>query len=70
MTTSNAEAADRIKSSRAASDDGIPKVRTGIDGFDDITGGGLPAGRTTLVVGGPGAGKTVFALQGLVCAAR
>ena len=39
---------------------------TGIQGFDDITQGGLPAGRNTLVMGGPGCGKTVFALQALV----
>ena len=42
------------------------KLATGIEGFDDITGGGLPRGRTTLVMGGPGCGKTVFALQALV----
>lgn len=42
------------------------KAATGIDGFDAITGGGLPSGRTTLVVGGPGSGKTIFALQFLV----
>jgi KaiC/GvpD/RAD55 family RecA-like ATPase len=39
---------------------------TGIQGFDEITDGGLPRGRTTLVMGGPGCGKTVFALQALV----
>ena len=44
----------------------LPKVATGIDGFDDITGGGLPQGRPTLVCGGPGCGKTLFALQFLV----
>lgn len=43
---------------------------TGIDGFDDITGGGLPRGRVTLAVGGFGSGKTVFALQCLVNGAR
>ena len=42
------------------------KVATGIDGFDEITGGGLPQGRPTLVCGGPGCGKTLFALQFLV----
>jgi circadian clock protein KaiC len=46
------------------------KVRTGIDGFDEISRGGLPVGRTTLIMGTPGAGKTVFALQTLVNAAR
>src|SRR5688572_21683846 len=40
-----------------------PKVVTGIAGFDDVTDGGLPRGRTTLLVGGPGSGKTIFALQ-------
>ena len=44
----------------------LGKTPTGITEFDEITGGGLPRGRTTLVVGGPGSGKTVFALQTLV----
>lgn len=49
---------------------GIRKSLTGIKGFDGITNGGLPAGRVTLALGGPGAGKTVFALQTLVNGAR
>jgi len=40
----------------------IRKVPTGIVGFDEITGGGVPQGRPTLVCGGPGCGKTLFAL--------
>jgi circadian clock protein KaiC len=48
----------------------VTKMLTGIEGFDEITGGGLPRGRTTLVMGGPGCGKTVFALQSLVNGAR
>ena len=48
----------------------ITKIPTGIRGFDEITGGGLPRGRTTLLMGGPGCGKTVFALQALVHGAR
>src|SRR5688572_871705 len=48
---------------------GLAKVATGIDGFDEITGGGLPEGRPTLVCGGPGCGKTLFALEFLVHAA-
>lgn len=48
----------------------VTKVLTGITGFDEITEGGLPRGRTTLVVGGPGCGKTVFALQSLVNGAQ
>ncbi len=46
------------------------KVATGILGFDEISRGGLPRNRTSLVMGGPGTGKTVFALQALVNAAR
>jgi circadian clock protein KaiC len=48
----------------------VTKVLTGIQGFDEITDGGLPRGRTTLVMGGPGCGKTVFALQSLVTGAN
>jgi circadian clock protein KaiC len=46
------------------------KALTGIAGLDEITGGGLPRGRATLFVGGPGSGKTVLALQTLVNGAR
>lgn len=46
------------------------KAPTGIAGFDEMTGGGVPRGRTTLVVGGPGSGKTIFALQFLVHGAQ
>ena len=45
---------------------GLPKSPTGITGFDEITGGGLPAGRTSLICGGPGSGKTLFASTFLV----
>jgi circadian clock protein KaiC len=48
----------------------LTKILTGTKGLDDITHGGLPRGRTTLVMGGPGCGKTVFALQTLVYGAR
>ena len=48
----------------------VPKLATGIAGFDEMSRGGLPRNRTTLVMGGPGSGKTVFALQALVNAAR
>lgn len=44
----------------------LQKERTGISGFDEITGGGLPAGRPTLVCGSAGAGKTLFAMEFLV----
>jgi circadian clock protein KaiC len=46
------------------------KAPTGIAGFDEITGGGLPRGRTALVQGGPGSGKTIFGLQFLINGAR
>jgi len=49
---------------------GIEKRPTGVQGLDELLGGGLPAGRTTLVAGGPGAGKTVLTLQALVHGAR
>lgn len=42
---------------------GIPKAPTGIRGMDEILLGGLPRGRTTLLTGGPGTGKTVIALE-------
>jgi circadian clock protein KaiC len=45
---------------------GIEKAPTGIDGFDEITGGGLPRGRTSLVCGGAGCGKTLFGMEFLV----
>lgn len=44
----------------------LEKVPTGIQGLDEITCGGLPRGRTTLVCGGPGCGKTLMALEFLV----
>ncbi|HYN79093.1 MAG TPA: circadian clock protein KaiC [Lamprocystis sp. (in: g-proteobacteria)] len=44
----------------------LPKSPTGIQGLDEITGGGLPAGRPTLVCGGAGCGKTLLAMEFLV----
>lgn len=45
---------------------GIEKCPTGIGGLDEITGGGLPRGRPTLVCGRAGCGKTVLAMEFLV----
>lgn len=71
MTSSETEAAETISPHSVGDPDApIRKAPTGIAGFDEITRGGIPAGRTTLLVGGPGAGKTVFALETLVNAAR
>jgi len=44
----------------------LPKARTGIQGLDEITGGGLPKGRPTLICGGAGCGKTLLAMEFLV----
>jgi len=44
----------------------LPKAPTGIAGLDEITGGGLPRGRPTLVCGGPGCGKTLLGMEFLV----
>jgi circadian clock protein KaiC len=46
--------------------EGLQKEATGIRGFDEITRGGLPKGRPTLVCGSAGAGKTLFAMEFLV----
>ena len=48
----------------------LPKVPTGVRGLDEITRGGLPRGRSTLVTGGTGSGKTLLALEFLVAGAR
>lgn len=53
-----------------AQDGGLPKCPTGIDGFDTMTGGGLPRDRAALILGGPGTGKTIFGLQTLVHGAQ
>src|SRR5262245_28687548 len=57
--------------SKAASNDhmkngSLPKAATGILGLDEITGGGLPRGRPTLVCGSAGCGKTLLAMEFLV----
>ncbi len=44
----------------------LPKAPTGIHGLDDITQGGLPRGRPTLICGGPGCGKTLMAAEFLI----
>ena len=49
---------------------GLVKVPTGIRGFDELTGGGLPFGRPTLITGGAGSGKTLFGLEFLVRGAQ
>jgi len=48
----------------------LPKSPTGIQGLDEVTGGGLPKGRPTLICGGSGCGKTLLAMEFLVRGAR
>jgi circadian clock protein KaiC len=48
----------------------LSKAATGIQGLDEITGGGLPRGRTTLVCGSAGCGKTMLAMEFLVRGAQ
>ena len=52
-----------MKANYSRSTGGAPKAPSGITGLDEITGGGLPRGRTTLLLGGPGSGKTILSLQ-------
>jgi circadian clock protein KaiC len=44
----------------------LAKARTGIQGLDEVTGGGLPRGRVTLVCGRAGCGKSLLAMEFLV----
>src|ERR1700682_838509 len=44
----------------------LDKSATGIAGFDELTNGGVPKGRPTIVCGGPGCGKTMLAVEFLV----
>src|SRR5262245_23985897 len=44
----------------------LPKAPTGIQGLDEVTGGGLPQGRPTLICGGAGCGKTLLAMEFLI----
>jgi len=54
--------ASRARERRAS----LQKAPSGIQGLDEITGGGLPRGRPTLVCGGAGCGKTLFGLEFLI----
>jgi len=55
-----------VKKPAARSAKTIAKAKTGIQGLDEITFGGLPAGRPTLVCGSAGAGKTMFAAEFII----
>ncbi|HEX3770247.1 MAG TPA: circadian clock protein KaiC [Polyangiaceae bacterium] len=51
---------------KPASPRALEKTPSGVSGLDRLTYGGLPRGRPTLICGGPGSGKTLFAMQFLV----
>jgi circadian clock protein KaiC len=51
---------------RQAAPESLPKTPTGIEGLDDITGGGFPRGRPTLICGSAGCGKTLLGMEFLV----
>src|SRR5690554_2684009 len=53
---------DKVKSQPMS----LPKTLTGIAGLDEITNGGLPAGRPTIITGTAGCGKTLFGIEFLV----
>jgi circadian clock protein KaiC len=48
----------------------LPKALTGISGLDEVTLGGLPKGRPTLICGGAGSGKTLFAMEFIIRGAK
>ncbi len=56
----------KTAANQKTSDRGLPKAATGIHGLDEITGGGLPRGRPTLVCGTAGCGKTLLGMEFLV----
>lgn len=76
MVKSRSSRHDRALADKGSKGNGAPprlvqrreleKTPTGIGGFDEITFGGLPKGRPTLVIGGAGSGKTLFGIQFLV----
>lgn len=72
MTKQKGSARARVRRTRTAAAQSARSRKTpsGIAGFDQMTVGGLPRERTTLLVGGPGSGKTIFGMQFLVHGAR
>jgi circadian clock protein KaiC len=56
----------KAKQKPGAMNSSLPKALTGIQGLDEITGGGFPRGRPTLICGSAGAGKTLLAMEFLI----
>ncbi|MFW6171596.1 MAG: ATPase domain-containing protein [Planctomycetota bacterium] len=61
---------DEKAARRGPSPQALPKIPTQVAGLDDVLHGGLPRDRTTLLIGGPGAGKTLLSIETLYRAAR
>jgi circadian clock protein KaiC len=57
---------NKARNGRGSASLQLRKAPTGVPGLDDITGGGLPEGRPTILCGGPGCGKTMLAVEFLV----
>src|SRR3954463_8107936 len=57
---------DQVPAQASTSSRELTKAPTGIRGLDEITGGGLPLGRPTLICGSAGCGKTLFGMDFLV----
>ena len=75
MTTTAAPTNRRVKGRpqqrrNSTPSGGLEKCPSGIEGFDEITGGGLPRGRASLVCGTAGCGKTLFGMEFLVHGVR
>src|SRR3954453_23839314 len=66
MTTKARDRVDQVPADAATPSRALAKASTGIRGLDEITGGGLPQGRPTLICGGAGGGKTLFGMEFLV----
>ncbi|HWC17748.1 MAG TPA: circadian clock protein KaiC [Terriglobales bacterium] len=65
----NVNNSKRTRAGSRAGQEFVAKTLTGTEGLDEITRGGIPTGRNTLVCGGAGSGKTLFAMKYLLCGA-
>ena len=65
-TKNKTEKPKLVRSSQAKTPDHLEKAPTGISGLDEITLGGLPRGRATLICGTTGCGKTMLGMESLV----
>jgi circadian clock protein KaiC len=65
-TSTRSRSISPVARTRRTAPAGLEHCPTGIDGLDAITNGGIPRGRTTLMAGGAGCGKTLLATEFLV----